>query len=163
MLQVAVVVDEHHYPVLITLVQGGQQLAAGFAGTIDNHVFRQGAQLGLVIGAHRQAGTAYPQQRQGKVDERHGARHARLAEKHGGAENHGGVADSGQHRPDGLLPHEADDRAVQAEPQEHDCAEYHGDGGAGVLDRAKLEVGVAVAYSDSQPHGGAHKNHIQAE
>jgi len=118
-LQVSVVIDEYHHPVLVPLMQCRQQLAPGFAGAVDNHILRQGAQFGLVIGAHGQAGTADAEKGEGEIDKGGGSRHARLAEKYRGPEDQAGIAHRREHGPDCLLPHEADNRPVQAQPQEN--------------------------------------------
>jgi hypothetical protein len=47
-----VVVDKGDRVIFVTMVQGRQQLPPGFPGTVDNHVFRQRTQLGLVVGPH---------------------------------------------------------------------------------------------------------------
>jgi hypothetical protein len=163
MQQVAVIIDKNHHPVLVTLVQCGEQLAAGFPGAINNHFFRERAQFRLVVGTHHEAGAPDAQQGEGEVDERHRTGHARLAEKHRRAQDHGRIAHRGQHRPDRLLPHETNDCPIQAQAQENHGTEHHGEGRAGVLYRAEVKMGVAVADGHGEPHGGRHEHHVEAK
>ena len=52
-------------------IGGGRGKATRFTGSIDNHILRQGAEFGLVVGAHAQPGTAYAQHGQGPIDKGH--------------------------------------------------------------------------------------------
>ena len=139
-LQSGIVIDEGHRPILVTVIKRGQQLPARLPGAVDQDILRQRAQLGLVIGPHAQAGATNGQHGQGPVDEGHGSGHVRLGEENGRAQHQGGVADTGNDGPDGLVAHEPDDRPVETEAQENNRADENSDHTAGDLQRPQVEI-----------------------
>ena len=163
MLRQRVVVDERDHPVLVAVMQRGEQLAPGLSGTVDEHILAVRAQPRLVAGAHHQARAADAAHRQRPVDERHRPRHVGLGKEYGSPEYQRRVADGLNECPDRLLPHEADDRPIQAEAQENGRRGGEGDNGAEQLHATgNAHPGrEGIAVGNNQGHGGEH--HVETQ